>query len=198
MVFTRLFPCALTACLTLSLLAATATAQSVDIQSRQTAATTTGGITRLENDPAIISVAELPGRGQLPSAARGAQFNQLMIAAINTRMGAPYVWGATGPYGFDCSGFVWSVYQSVGVNFERSSARTLWSRFAPATKEEETKFGTLVFFNGLTHVGIVADEKGFYHSSRSYGVIYSPFSEYWRSRVDGFRRVPLPPQQVAE
>lgn len=198
MVFTRLFPRALTACFALSLLVATATAQSVDIRPRQTAATSTGGITRLENDPVIISVAEIPGRGQLPSSPRGAQFNQLLLAAIDTRMGAPYVWGATGPYGFDCSGFVWSVYQSAGISFDRSSARALWSRFAPATQEEEKKFGTLVFFNGLTHMGIVADEKGFYHSSRSYGVIYSPFNEYWRSRIDGFRRVPLPTQQVAE
>ena len=49
----------------------------------------------------------------------------------------------------------------------------------------------MVFFSGLTHVGIVVDEKGFYHSSRRFGVIYSPFNNYWLSRIDGFRRVPL-------
>jgi peptidoglycan endopeptidase LytE len=196
MVFTRLFPCVLSACFVLSLLVATATAQTIDNQPRQTAASMTGGINRLENEPVIISVAEAP-RGPLV-APRSPQLNQLLIAAIDTRMGAPYIYGATGPYGFDCSGFVWSVYQSAGISFERGSARTLWSRFTPATKDEEKKFGTLVFFNGLSHVGIVADEHGFYHSSRSYGVIYSPFSDYWRSRIDGFRRVPLPTQQVAE
>ena len=44
---------------------------------------------------------------------------------------------------------------------------------------------------GLTHVGIVADEHGFYHASRRKGVIYSRFDQY-PARVDGFRRVPLP------
>ena len=49
----------------------------------------------------------------------------------------------------------------------------------------------MVFFSGLRHVGIVVDEKGFYHSARHGGVMYSPFNDYWLSRIDGFRRVPL-------
>jgi cell wall-associated NlpC family hydrolase len=60
--------------------------------------------------------------------------------------------------------------------------------------EEQFKFGTLVFFSGLRHVGVVADEHGFYHASRRHGVIYSEFNEYWLKRIDGFRRVPLPVQ----
>ncbi|HKR59837.1 MAG TPA: C40 family peptidase [Pyrinomonadaceae bacterium] len=120
-----------------------------------------------------------------------AKFQQLMLAAIDQRLGARYSWGAEGPSAFDCSGFVWSTFQSVGINFERGSARTLWSRFAVATQEEEGKFGTLVFFSNLRHIGIVADANGFYHASRHHGVVYSPFNDYWLSRVDGFRRVPL-------
>ena len=61
----------------------------------------------------------------------------------------------------------------------------------PAPPEaEQFKFGTLVFFSNLSHVGIVVDEKGFYHSARHGGVMYSPFNDYWLSRIDGFRRVP--------
>jgi cell wall-associated NlpC family hydrolase len=56
--------------------------------------------------------------------------------------------------------------------------------------EEQFKFGTLVFFSGLRHVGVVADEHGFYHASRHHGVIYSEFNDYWVKRIDGFRRVP--------
>ncbi len=114
------------------------------------------------------------------------------MAAIDQRLGARYRWGAEGPDRFDCSGFVWSIYNATGITFERGSARTLFSRFAPAAAEEQYKFGTLVFFSGLTHVGVVADEHGFYHASRRHGVIYSPFNEYWLKRIDGFRRVPLP------
>lgn len=129
-----------------------------------------------------------------PSASGFLKFEPLLMAAIDQRLGARYRWGATGPDRFDCSGFVWSVFQASGINFERGSARTLFARFAPATEEEEFKFGTLVFFSGLTHVGVVADERGFYHASRRQGVIYSEFNEYWLKRIDGFRRVPLTPQ----
>ena len=125
-------------------------------------------------------------------AAANLKFEKMIYAAIDQKLGARYVWGAVGPSAYDCSGFVWSTFKSAGVDFERGSARALWARFAPAVPEEEFKFGTLVFFRGLRHIGIVADEHGFYHASRSHGVIYSPFNEYWLSRIDGFRRIPLP------
>lgn len=120
------------------------------------------------------------------------KFQPLLLAAIDQRLGSRYRWGATGPDRFDCSGFVWSIFQATGITFERASARNLFARFEPAPAEEQFKFGTLVFFSGLTHVGVVADSRGFYHASRRHGVIYSEFSEYWLKRIDGFRRVPLP------
>ena len=119
------------------------------------------------------------------------KFEPALLAAIDQRLGSRYRWGATGPSRFDCSGFVWSIFQATGITFERASARNLFARFEPAPVEEQFKFGTLVFFSGLTHVGVVADEHGFYHASRRHGVIYSEFSEYWLKRIDGFRRVPL-------
>ena len=122
------------------------------------------------------------------------KFEPLLMAAIDQRLGSRYRWGATGPNRFDCSGFVWSIFQATGITFERASARNLFARFQPAPIEEQFKFGTLVFFSNLTHVGVVADEHGFYHASRRQGVIYSEFNEYWLKRIDGFRRVPLPMQ----
>jgi cell wall-associated NlpC family hydrolase len=119
-------------------------------------------------------------------------FQPALLAAIDERLGARYRWGAEGPDRFDCSGFVWSIFNASGITFERSNARTLFSRFAPAAPDQQFKFGTLVFFSGLTHIGVVADEHGFYHASRRQGVIYSPFNEYWLKRIDGFRRVPMP------
>jgi cell wall-associated NlpC family hydrolase len=207
-----MFPYALAVCFSLSLLAVQTNAQTEALRPRQVAvATNQLGLNRLETDPIIISTADEtdeypPADAEFapkaaPLAARSAgmmRFDQMLSSAIDTRIGARYVWGAAGPRVFDCSGFVWSAFQSVGISFERGSARTLWSRFAPARKEEQFKFGTLVFFNGLTHIGIVADERGFYHASRHHGVTYSPFSEYWLSRIDGFRRVPLPTQLTAE
>lgn len=120
-----------------------------------------------------------------------ARFDQLLLTAMQSHLGASYHFNTTGPDTFDCSGFVWRSFQDIGLNFQRGPARSYWATFAPPPKEEEFKFGNMVFFSGLTHVGIVVDEKGFYHSSRHNGVIYSPFSEYWLSRIDGFRRAPL-------
>jgi len=125
-----------------------------------------------------------------PSSTGFLKFESTLMAAIDQRLGTPYRWGATGPTRYDCSGFVWAIYQATGINFERASARNLWARFEPAPVEEQFKFGTLVFFSNLKHVGVVADEHGFYHASRHHGVIYSKFDDYWTKRIDGFRRVP--------
>lgn len=208
MLMKKLFLYAIGACLALSMMSIATLAQTVETRQRL--------VTRniepsaqpfLEDEPIIISLAsaeetraDLPERASYDAAnvAVNFKYEQMIYAAIDQRMGARYVWGAAGPSAYDCSGFVWSTFKSAGVDFERSSARALWARFAPATPDEEFKFGTLVFFRGLKHIGIVADEHGFYHASRSHGVVFSPFNDYWLSRIEGFRRVPLPPSPQTE
>ena len=113
-----------------------------------------------------------------------------IIRGIESRLGIPYLYGSSGPNRYDCSGFVWSVFNEAGISFERSSARSLWAASVPVTGDERFKFGTLVFLNGLGHMGIVADENGFYHASSSKGITYSTFKGYWENRVVGFRRLP--------
>jgi len=201
MTFARLFPRVLAVCLALSALPAAAHAQDVT-RPRQSAAqtqpTTVGGgagHSRLETDVMLISEADEaePAEEVRPSR----QFldlggvERLMMEAIEERLGTPYRLGTEGPTRFDCSGFVWSVFQEAGIAFDRSTARTFWSQFEPVDGEDKFKFGTLVFFNHLGHVGIVADENGFYHASTSRGVTYSRFNDYWTRRITGFRRVPL-------
>ncbi len=113
----------------------------------------------------------------------------LLDQAIKSRYGLPYRLGSTGPNAYDCSGFVWSTFQEAGIKFSRQSARSLWAVSTPVDGDERYKFGTLVFLNGLGHVGVVADENGFYHASSSKGVTYSPFKGYWERRIVGFRRM---------
>lgn len=115
----------------------------------------------------------------------------MMLNSIKDLYGIPYRYGSTGPTRYDCSGFVWTVFQRAGFSFERSSARTYWNQFDPVSGDDRFKFGTLVFFNKLGHIGIVADESGFYHASSSKGITYSKFDGYWGKRIVGFRRVPL-------
>ena len=116
--------------------------------------------------------------------------NQRLISSIQSKIGIPYLYGAEGPNRYDCSSFVWKVFQEAGISFTRTSARTFWNDFEPVYGDERFKFGTLVFFNKLGHVGIVADENGFYQASSSKGITYSPFKGYWENRIVGYRRIP--------
>ncbi len=109
--------------------------------------------------------------------------------AIKSRYGIRYKYGTTGPNTYDCSGFVWSAFQEAGIPFTRGSVRTLWAQSEPVYGDDRFKFGTLIFLNGLGHMGIVADENGFYHASSSKGIMYSPFKGYWANRIVGFRRI---------
>lgn len=196
----RMFPCVIAAFFALSLFAVTVAAQTDNRLRQVTNLTTTtiepDGATRLETDPIIISRAEPSILTSGLAANSMMRFDNMLLNAIGDRLGARYVWGASGPHVFDCSGFVWSAFREIGADFNRASARSYWASFAPAREDEKYKFGTLVFFNNLSHVGIVADENGFYHASRRKGVIYSRFDKY-PSRIDGFRRVPLPMQLLA-
>jgi len=119
-----------------------------------------------------------------------ASLNSSLFNSIQGKLGIPYRYGSEGPNRYDCSGFVWSVFNEAGIIFERSSAGSYWANFEPVYGDDRYKFGTLVFFNRLGHVGIVADENGFYQASSSKGITYSPFAGYWEKRIVGFRRVP--------
>lgn len=120
-----------------------------------------------------------------------AAFNQRLSQAMDSKLGIPYRYGSTGPNSIDCSGLVWMVFQQAGISFQRSSALNYWREFQPVSGDERFKFGTLVFFNDLGHVGIVVNEKGFYHASSSKGVTYSSFDGYWAKRIVGFRQIPM-------
>lgn len=189
-----LFACLFVACFALGL-AVSAAAQTNNPDGRPRIVFTSKiTVKPIETAPVTIPPTKVERRALLMSAgerSRLGRFNTQLLTAIESHLGSSYHFNRTGPDSFDCSGFVWRAFQDVGVNFQRGPARSYWATFAPPTKDDEFKFGTLVFFSGLTHVGIIADEKGFYHSARHGGVVYSPFNDYWLSRIDGFRRVPL-------
>ncbi|MCI0524275.1 MAG: C40 family peptidase [Acidobacteria bacterium] len=121
----------------------------------------------------------------------------LLYEAVRSRIGLPYRSKGTDDRGYDCSGFVWRVFRDAGIDFDRSPARKLWQTLPKATEKETRQFGTLVFFRGLNHVGIVRDAHSFYHASSSKGVVRSYFDEYWGGRVTGYRRVFAPVKKQA-
>jgi uncharacterized protein YgiM (DUF1202 family) len=80
----------------------------------------------------------------------------IALAYAKAQLGKPYVYGATGPNTFDCSGLVMRAWQQAGVNLPR----TTYDQFdaSPRVSLSNLKLGDLVFFYGPnpSHVGIYA------------------------------------------
>ena len=82
--------------------------------------------------------AELPDV-PAPSAAAGEA-----IAAARTRLGLPYVWGATGPDSFDCSGLTGWAYRQAGITLPRTSRQQYAA--LPHVPLDQLAPGDLVFY----------------------------------------------------
>jgi hypothetical protein len=61
----------------------------------------------------------------------------------------------------------------------------------PASKADQGKFGTLVFFDNLKHVGMIDNAEFFYHAQVSVGTNHSQMNPFWRQKVYGYRRLPI-------
>ncbi|UUU24462.1 C40 family peptidase [Streptomyces sp. DSM 40750] len=75
------------------------------------------------------------------------------IAYAYSKLGSPYVWGATGPNAFDCSGLTQAAFRAAGI----SLPRTTYSQINAGRRvaRSELRPGDLVFFySGISHVGI--------------------------------------------
>ncbi|MFG2678485.1 NlpC/P60 family protein [Streptomyces sp. NPDC048392] len=75
------------------------------------------------------------------------------VAYAYQKLGSPYVWGATGPNAFDCSGLTQAAYRAAGV----SLPRTTYAQIDAGRRVPRSGLlpGDLVFFySGISHVGI--------------------------------------------
>ena len=113
---------------------------------RLTAAEQTAVTTSLAG-PAL----DAPSADQLPLAPGSAA--AVAVKTALAQVGDPYVWGKSGPDGFDCSGLTSYAYAAAGVTLPHSSASQ--ARLGKAVSRAELKPGDLVyFFTPVSHVGL--------------------------------------------
>ena len=112
-------------------------------------------------------------------------------------LGKKYVWGATGPYCYDCSGFTQKVFRDIGINIPRVSREQ--ARVGQYVSFENLRKGDMVFFDThkrktgkVSHVGIYLGNGNFIHaSSGAKKIVIFNFNEkeFYRKRFLWGRRV---------
>lgn len=85
-------------------------------------------------------------------------------------LGIKYVWGATGPHTYDCSGFTQKIYRDAGINIPRVSRDQ--ARVGDFISYGDLRRGDMVFFDTkkkrtgiVSHVGIYLGGGNFIHAS---------------------------------
>ncbi|WP_225831144.1 C40 family peptidase [Streptomyces sp. NK08204] len=102
-----------------------------------------------------------------PSSGRAAA----AFAAAQSKLGSPYVYGASGPSSFDCSGLTSWAYAQAGVSIPRTSQAqaNIGTRIYSVS---DLKVGDLVFFfNDIHHVGLYAGNGQILHAPRTGTVV---------------------------
>ena len=95
---------------------------------------------------------------------------QKAIEAAYSELGKPYVWGAVGPDGFDCSGLMQHVWSQAGVMLPRTSEEQ--ADAGQTVPVSDIQPGDLViYFAGRTHVGMYVGNGLIIHAPRPGSVV---------------------------
>jgi hypothetical protein len=115
---------------------------------------------------------------------------------VKDLQGSPYVWAEEGPNNFDCSGFTYYMYGSMGIEIPRVAREQ--AKKGQRIKVDELVYGDLIFFatekrirGKITHVGMYLGNGWFTHAStKNHEIIYSNLntSTYYKKRLRICRR----------
>lgn len=154
--------------------------------------TDTGDHTGTSLIPGSAGGPEIPA---YPGAPMGDGDYAALITEAQKHLGKPYVFGASGPNSFDCSGFVSYVLNQSGVaSVGRSTAQGLFNMSTPVSRENAQP-GDLIFFTGtysagtpVTHVGIYIGNGQMIHAGDP--VQYANINtSYWTEHFYAFGRI---------
>ena len=132
----------------------------------------------------------------LPAHASVYEKLEYVIYLAQSKLGKPYVYGATGPDKFDCSGLTTWAFKAVDVSLKRSAyAQGYDESYTKIEGASGLKRGDLVFFNTISdsdlsdHVGIYIGEGYFIHaSSGGHRVVVSNLTSGFYNRVYSWGR----------
>ncbi|WP_435296844.1 NlpC/P60 family protein [Streptomyces sp. YPW6] len=88
-----------------------------------------------------------------------------VLAFARAQIGKPYVWGASGPASYDCSGLTQAAWREAGVTLPR----TTWDQVEVGTRvaTSDLRPGDLVFFyDDISHVGIYKGDGMMIHAPK--------------------------------
>lgn len=91
--------------------------------------------------------------------ARGAK----ILQAARSRIGDPYVWGASGPNAFDCSGLVMWAHEQLGIKIPRTSQDQINGGRHVARKNLQPG-DIIAFYGNASHVGVYAGNNRVVHA----------------------------------
>ncbi|MEO3763522.1 NlpC/P60 family protein [Streptomyces sp. B8F3] len=114
---------------------------------------------------------EAEDRVDLGDVAPGSSHGAAALSAAQSKLGAPYVYGATGPSSFDCSGLTGWAFSQAGVSLPRISQdqANVGTRISSVSQLQP---GDLVFFySDLHHVGIYAGNGQIIHAPKPGAVV---------------------------
>ncbi len=105
-----------------------------------------------------------PGSGSGAGSGYAAKAEKV-LAFARAQIGKPYVWGATGPSSYDCSGLTQAAWREAGVTLPR----TTWDQVEVGTRvaTSDLQPGDLVFFyDDISHVGIYKGDGMMIHAPK--------------------------------